>query len=70
MKSCLKITTRLTEAATIWKNNVLSMAAKTLTEIIHEREQDHWDKTILQVKNAVVKPILQTISAWQLIPFQ
>lgn len=30
MKSCLKISTRLTEAATTWKNNVLIMAAKTL----------------------------------------
>lgn len=28
MKSCLKITIRLTEAATIWKNDVLIMAAK------------------------------------------
>lgn len=47
MKSCLKITTRLTEVTAIWKDNVLIMAAKTLlTEIIHERVQDHWDKTI------------------------
>lgn len=28
MKSCLKTTVRLKEAATIWKNNVLSTAAK------------------------------------------
>lgn len=29
MKNCLKIITRLTEAATIWKNNVMIMTAKT-----------------------------------------
>lgn len=29
MKNCFKIITRLTEAATIWKNNVMIMTAKT-----------------------------------------
>lgn len=41
MKGCLEITIRPTEAATIWKNNVLIMAAKyTQTEKIQKRVQD------------------------------